>query len=50
MRVRIAVVAALTALAGLAVVPQAHAGACIDATVIANGETVVDEHHCVDLP
>ena len=51
MRARIAVVAALTALAGLAVVPQAHAsGACLDATVVVNGEAVVDEHHCVDLP
>lgn len=51
MRARIAVVAALTALAGLAVVPQANASqACINATVIANGQTVVDENRCVDLP
>ena len=51
MRLRIAVVAALTALGGLALVPQAQAsGVCVDATFVANGETVVDEHHCVDLP
>ena len=51
MRARIAVVAALTALAGLAVVPQAHAsGACVDVNLVVNGQTVADEHHCVELP
>jgi hypothetical protein len=51
MRARIAVVAALTALGGLAVIPQAHAGeACVDANLVVNGDTVVDETHCVDLP
>jgi hypothetical protein len=52
MRARIAVVAALSALSGLALVPPAHAAgaACVDATLIVNGDTVVDEHHCVDLP
>ena len=53
MRTRIAVVAALSALGGLvALVPQAHAAgsACASATVIVNGDTVVDEAHCVDLP
>jgi hypothetical protein len=52
MRARIAVVAALSALGLIAAVPAAHAAgsACVSATVVVNGETVVDEAHCVDLP
>jgi hypothetical protein len=51
MRVRIAVVAVLTALAGLAVVPSAQASAvCVNAHFTANGQVLVDESHCVDLP
>jgi hypothetical protein len=52
MRARIAVVAALAAVSGLALVPQAHAAgsACASATIIVNGDTVVDETHCVELP
>ena len=53
MRARIAVVAALSAVTGLvALVSPAHAAgsACVSATVIVNGDAVVDETHCVDLP
>lgn len=53
MRVRIAVVTALMALgAVVGLVPQAQAAgqACVNATLVANGQTVVDEHRCVDLP
>lgn len=51
MRIRIAVVAALTALAVFAVVPGAQASEiCVNAHIAANGQTLVDESHCVDLP
>lgn len=52
MKVRALVVAAVAALSSLVVVPAASAGgsACYDVSVTVNGDSVVNEAACHELP
>ena len=50
MRVRVILVSALSAIGLLASFAPAQASqVCANATVVLNGETVVNESHCVDV-